>query len=359
VKAGAVAAALAAGATAVLLGTAALSTDPAASSTSTSPTVHCGPPADPSVATDGTFTVVLNCQGPAPAAPTTAPPTPTPSATPTTVPTTAPPTTTPPPTTAPPTPSPGLNGCQTRLAACGLPDATSAGVPAGTKLTPIAGGLTVTQPGAVIDGQDISGCVEVRAPNVTIQNSRIIGAGCFYAVRNFSTGLQLLHDTITCGGYNGTGVSDNEFALVASDVSACENGANVSKPGNVTIQDSYIHDLVTANGAHTDGVQIGQAAAHLRFLHNTIINSGGQTSAIIMWDEGDPQNSDVIVDRNLLAGGSYTLYCPRSNTTGIQITGNRFGTGASYGPSNGCTSGHVAVWSGNVSDNNGRALQPA
>lgn len=302
-------------------------------------------------------------------------PTPTPTATatptvaPTTVPPTTPPVTTPPPTTVPPTTTPPTTtppaqttNCLPRPSACGFPDATNTGVPSNwTPIKTVNGDQAVTTAGATLDGWDIHGCLSIQAPNVTIRNSRIIGAGCQYAVHNFSTGLQVLHSTITCGGGNGNGISDNEFSAIADDISGCENGSNVAtlngSAGNVLFQDSYIHDLVSANGAHTDGVQIGQGAAHLRFLHNTIYNPAGQTSAIIMWDEGDPQNSDVTVDSNLLAGGGYTLYCPRSNAPNDVVTNNRFGP-AGYGPSNGCTAGHV-TWSGNVLDATDAALAGA
>ncbi len=290
-------------------------------------------------------------------APTTVPPTTPPVTTP---PATTPPPTTVPPTTVPPTTPPAqTTNCLPRPSACGFPDATNTGVPANwVPIKTVNGDQSVTTAGATLDGWDIHGCLNITAPNVTIRNSRILGAGCQYAVHNFSTGLQVLHSTITCGGGNGNGISDNEFSAIADDISGCENGSNVStvngSAGNVLFQDTYIHDLVSANGAHTDGVQIGQGAAHLRFLHNTIYNPAGQTSAIIMWDEGDPQNSDVTIADNILAGGGYTLYCPRSDAPNDQVTGNHFVPGF-YGPSNGCTAGHV-TWSGNVLDATGAAL---
>jgi hypothetical protein len=90
--------------------------------------------------------------------------------------------------------------------------------------------------------------------------------------------------------------------------------------------------------------------------HNTI--RGGNTSAIIMWDEGGSQHHDVLVDANLMAGGAYTLYCPRQDATNVRIVNNRFGSYV-FGYANSCTPGHVAQWSSNVRDSDGVTLPAA
>ena len=50
------------------------------------------------------------------------------------------------------------------------PDATNTGVPAGTTLTPHVGDLTISTPGAVVSGLDITGSVLITASNVTLVN---------------------------------------------------------------------------------------------------------------------------------------------------------------------------------------------
>jgi hypothetical protein len=263
-----------------------------------------------------------------------------------------------PPTTKTTNPGNGLpkSGCAAKPSTCGFPDATNTGVPAGTALTTIGNDYSISTAGAVITGKLINGCVEVHAANVTIRNSRIVGDGCFYAVRNFSTGLRLENDEITCGNSAGTGVTADNFTMVKSQVTGCENGFNVS--GTVTVQDSWIHDLYIASGTHTDGAQFNQGAGSVNFTHNSIVLRDEANSAIIMWDEGNPQNHDVTITNNLFSGGGYTLYCPRNNTSNVQVTNNRFGS-SGYAPMNGCTSGHVANASGNTLDANGAPLQPS
>jgi hypothetical protein len=182
--------------------------------------------------------------------------------------------------------------------------------------------------------------------------------GCFWGVRNFATGLAVIDSTLTCAGTNGTGFGSTDLSLLRVEITRCENGLNVA--GRVSVVDSWIHDMNGGQGgAHTDGAQFNEGASDIVFQHNTI-NVGpanGATSAIIMWDEGGSQNARVTISGNLLAGGTYVLYCGREGTIDrVRVTGNRFGT-FEYGYANACNNGET--WSGNVSDRTGLALAAA
>lgn len=278
-------------------------------------------------------------------------PTASPSSTSTSTSTTTPPTSPSPSPTA--TPSGPLVGCQSDPGRCGYPDTASTGS-SGT-LTTLSGNRTFSTAGQTVVNAQINGCVEVRASNVTFRNVKFNGVGCFYAVRNFATGLQIIDSDITCGGANGTGVTSSDYSLLRVHIYGCENGLNVS--GRVTMTDSLINQGVTANGAHTDGAQFNEGASDIFLQHNTIITPApGGTSAIIMWDEGGSQNARVTIANNLLAGGTYTLYCGREGLVDrVRITDNRFGN-HQYGYANDCNDGET--WSGNVSDATGQ-LVPA
>jgi hypothetical protein len=104
------------------------------------------------------------------------------------------------------------------LAKCGLPNASNTGVPVGTALSVISGNYTISDAGAVIDGKEIRGCVEVRAANVTIKNSKIVANGCFYGVRNFSTGLTISDVDLTCGDANGTGITATNYTVIRANI---------------------------------------------------------------------------------------------------------------------------------------------
>lgn len=275
--------------------------------------------------------------------------------------------------TVTPTPSPSPTNqvdCLHQLAVCGFPNAANTG-PSGT-LTTSTGNLVVSTAGAVVENRDIRGCVRVEAANVVIRNVRITcpdgdHGGDYLRVRNNSTNLTLVDVEIDCLGGYGMGVGYGGYTLLRGDIHDCENGGHID--GAVTVRDSWIHALRGAADGHFDGFQFGQGAAGVVLQHNTIDNPNGQTSAIIMWDEADPQNRDVTITANMLAGGGWTLYCGRFGTAvNVAITNNRFAAGVlvngqwiadpggpQYGSANACNSGGE-VWAGNVRDWTGDPL---
>ena len=316
---------------------------------------------------DGTVTIPLRCRVtamPQPSQSPTASPSPTDSPTPTPSPTSSPTATTgpspTPPSTTSPTPSPTTTTtgpttqCLKLPSRCGFPDATNTG-PNG--LLPVSTRTTYTVANERVTGVQINGCVQVYASGVTFTNVFFKADGCFWGVHNLSSGLTISDSEITCGGFNGTAVGSSGFTLTRVDIHNCENGLDVGS--NVTMTDSWIHDMEIDGGAHTDGVQIGQGSRNLTFRHNTItVPTPGATSAIISWDEGGDQQQQVVIDGNLLSGGTYTLYCPRQGPSDTRVTNNRYGV-YEYGYSNSCVGNHVSAWSGNVIDSTGAPLAAA
>lgn len=281
----------------------------------------------------------------------------------TTTTTTAPPvttTTTTPPVTTTTTaaPPPVELNCAPLPSRCGYPDATNTGVPAGTALTVVNGGMTIRTAGAVVDGMDIRGCVVVAAAHVTIRRSKVTCSNA-WAIRSYrddyTAGGLLIEDvTVSCADSPGTGIASYGFVARRVDVSRCENGFAIDN--DVTVEDSYVHGLFIGSGGHTDGMQFA-GGAHVTIRHNTILNpNDGGTSAIIM---SETRMSDVLVQNNLMAGGAYTVYCPRDSSTNVRVLGNRFSKlykpkGGEYGPWVYC--GQVSQVAGNIWDDTGRPL---
>lgn len=268
-------------------------------------------------------------------------------------------TTTPPITTTITSPPPPA-GC----ALPAYPDATCTGVPTGIVLTVVPGDFTVNTPGFTIDGQDIQGCVTVKAPGITIKNSRITCLGFIgvdnwgYAVTGPSDWLTVQDSEIHCNNGPGTGVGEQYVIALRLNVHGCENGFDVDQ--GFRIEGNYIHDLTQSAEAHSDGIQMWSTVNGVTIEHNTIFsNTNGVdgTSAIISPSAG---TTDVLIQDNLMAGGAFTLYCRQAGAgTNYRVINNHFSTRfhdpkvGFYGPWTDCQD--EAVVTGNVYD---PGLQP-
>jgi hypothetical protein len=262
-------------------------------------------------------------------------PAPTPTSTPTPEPTPEP---TPDPT---PTPTPDPDAA--------FPGPDNTGDPTPNNNTAGAG-ITARTAGAVIQNVAVP-WVDVQAPNVTIRDS-VIGPNGLAVVSN-STGL-VIEDTTLYSDNGGHGPAWSNYTARRVESRGFGNGFTAGQ--NVLIEDSWIHDLSTANGEHTDGVQFSSGAANVVIRRNTIDPtpaSTGCTSAIIT----DPGSRDVLIDGNYLDGGgcSAALYLPRADAPNFRVTGNRMLRGVftyvDYEPET-----RVTEFSGNVDANTGAAV---
>jgi len=253
------------------------------------------------------------------------------------------------------------------------PDATCTGVPAGTALTAVSGDLTVTTDNTVVSGKNVSGCIEVMAVGVTVKNSK---AKCIETANNTrardpaNPRLTVQDSEVDCGNRLGsTAIGDRNINVYRTNIHGCENGFDMDSDS--IIQDSYIHDLFNSvdGDPHTDGLQSG-VGSNLTIDHNTFYgfdagckwpNNGScnGTSAVNVFNAASgPAVHDTTVSNNLLAGGAYTLYCPRVSTTNFKILNNHFSTIYSprvgeFGPSSDCSN---ETQSGNVYHESGAAL---
>src|SRR4029079_9200866 len=140
----------------------------------------------------------------------------------------------------------------------GFPNASNTGVPAGTTLTAYTGPSTISTANTVIDSKTM-GCVNVTAGGVVIRNSRISCTGSAVNVDDpvlYGKTPLLIEDTdITCGHVGGTtGIGAAHVIARRVDISGCENGLSLNQ--NVTLEDSFVHDLFASSTAHSDGIQL-------------------------------------------------------------------------------------------------------
>ncbi len=320
---------------------------------------------------------------------TTRPPTTTTTRPPTTTTTTTSATTTPTPTTTttppPPTSSPTSSqggtpaGCASRPSACGYPDASNTGVPAGTTLVRVPeqvtsgpgwawdprGWISITGNGAVLDGILVNATIDVNtADNVTIRNSRIVtgGEGFGISLRHAgSVTIAASEIAAPAGNRLMVGIKDiygdsASPTIRGNDISGTSTGVQVDQG---LIQDNYIHDLGFISGDHVNGTTSNGGSQQLTIRHNTVFNQVGQTDAISLFQDFGAQ-ANRIIDNNLVAGGGYTIYAganpgKEASATNIQVTNNRiarvfFPNGGSYGPYTAYTSSGGNRFTGNVWD---------
>lgn len=192
------------------------------------------------------------------------------------------------------------------------------------------GDLTITKEGTKISNIDVAGVIYVNANNITISN--------FTAERVTQEpgkqGMLLEDGTIDGENKKDDGIQWNNFDLRRMDISRTFDG--IKAQGNVSIQDSYIHDMYAFRSAdagaggysHNDCIQIS-TGADILIERNWMVNCGNNSAVFIDPDQG--KISNVIVQHNYLDGGGYTLYAIASRSaenglpTNITITNNVFG----------------------------------
>jgi len=251
----------------------------------------------------------------------------------------------------------------------GWPDATTTGVPVGTSLTPrssIDCDWVISTPGTVINGVDLTGCIDVEASNVTIQNTRITSNTWwgikFGASNSNATGLRVLNDTIGAVAGQGPDNGFSDYAIQAvnttgtmeiayNNIFGYMQGPNVVT-GNV--HDNYIHGI--ANVGHTEDIYVYSGGNGVVINHNTLIDDSQlqySTTALYIAPDSGHQNN-IVVTNNELSGGAYALYGGDDTATNIVVRDNSFSTAvypdsgyygpdAYWWPSN---SGNA--WSGNI-----------
>jgi hypothetical protein len=307
--------------------------------------------------------------------------------------------------------------CAASPHSCGFPDATNTGVPAGTALTVVPNGLpncsnpdvadcnapaggslgsgwkwdhrgfiAVTTDGAVVKDVQVAAVIDVKAPNVTVEDT-LINCACGYyqvVVRNTDTGAAANADNLTIedstledtagasGGQNQINVKEfggvGGMKILRDNLSGAGGGVQNGNGARADlIRDSYIHDLLDGYGYHDEDVHIDYGGP-MTIEHNTLFNEVEQTAVVMINQDGPPAPSHVSVDDNLMAGGGYTIYGGDKGagysgpTSYIVITNNHLSP--LYFPSIGqyswistftdTNTGNLC--SGNVDDSSGEAL---
>lgn len=294
---------------------------------------------------------------------------------------------------------------------CGFPDTTNAGVPGRALLTAVpsqktkgagwtysnANGLVVTRAGTVVDHVKIvNNGIEIKAKNVTIENSVIIETGNWWGIGLYNSNNVTIRNCDISSPY---ATGPNRLQVGIKDVYGNTTGTRIIhnniwhtstaiQVANGVIEGNYIHDYgysnTSGNDDHLNGISVGGGDSNpLLIQDNTILNSYGQTDAIALFQDFGTEANKTVND-NLIAGGGYSVYGGGPNKSGggcsaytnssgcygpssnIVITNNRFSTmyfpaGGQYGPVEAFNrSGPGNVWRNNYwlgGPRSGRAVQ--
>jgi len=234
-------------------------------------------------------------------------------------------------------------GCKTVTVAGsqggGKPGAHNTGVPTGTKLKVHQGDLRVREAGKVIDGLDVRGFVFIEAPNVVVRNSIVRGGptgstkGLIHATN--SAASVLVEDTELSPSTPSSHINGLHGANITArrvNIHGVIDSAHLYGAGNVTIEDSWLHDnqhftndpAWGGKPSHDDSIQIVEGSNY-RFRNNTIT---GATNTGIQLTQDRGKVSQVTITGNWLDGGGCTINFAEKNRgafSGVTITGNTFG----------------------------------
>jgi hypothetical protein len=251
----------------------------------------------------------------------------------------------------------------------GKPAAGNTGVIAGTTLTVLNGDQTLATDNAVVANADIRGYVRITGKNVTIRNSIVRGgaARCSAAVIQVEGSAVIEDVEIAPASPNACldGVWAAATTLSRVNIHGTVDGV---KAGNdVTVQDSWIHDLTYfRTGAPGGGETLNDAVdtrgkRRITLRHNVLFPGDNANAAYQVTQEGGA-SGDIRVENNWLDGGHCVLnFAHRGGGPtpmgGIAVVNNRFGRHSMFVcPILLSTQTNLSANSGNVWDDTGAAI---
>jgi hypothetical protein len=278
---------------------------------------------------------------------------------------------------------------------CGFADTTNAGVPAGTTLYQVPGQITgptantgsgwtwtggeiQVAAGGIVKNVQCSSCdVAFVGNGGTLEDSEIEVAGSsnFPVQIRHASNITIDNNNIHGAGQGSSSVCDNGIRDIYGDsenltvennnIWWCGSGLNNIDNGGL-IQGNYIHDLANPAGSyHVNGMQFEPGSGKLMTIeNNTILNPDDQTDAIMLANDTSGDESNRVINHNLIAGGGYSFYGAggsAENVDHVTFENNHFSrmffsTGGYWGPDAYWSSANGDVWSGNVWDDSGASM---
>jgi serralysin len=230
------------------------------------------------------------------------------------------------------------------------------GVPAGTALksfltigstipgviyNPLTKTLHIKQDGVTLSGYNFGGVtVSVEANNVTLKNSAFDASHGVYSViqAKGKAGLTVEHSSFDGlklnkpfadfihGGDGFVKIAYNSFKNAPSDAIQLKQGV---------VDHNFISGGGYATGAHADAISIDGANGKITITNNFIdyrnaADAPAKTTSALAIGNYFGDNQDIVVQKNILLGGAYTVYVQDFGTynySKVEITGNIVGSG--------------------------------
>ena len=210
-----------------------------------------------------------------------------------------------------------------------------------------SGSIEILTADTVIEGMDITGRIEIKAPRVTVRNSRIRSTDP-YPVRVFPGGSLVIEFTEVIGASSCVAaVAPGNYTARRLDVHGATDGFRAGS--NVIIEGCYIHDLAMNGGSSNHGIR-QLSGRNVLIRNNTIEMPPGSASAIMIATDTGPIDN-VLIDGNRVNGGGYIIHSragrhiPPVVPTNIRINNNRLGRNFGHGL---FSTGRTTTFSGNV-----------
>lgn len=192
------------------------------------------------------------------------------------------------------------------------------------ELTPASGKIILDTPDEVVEGLDIAGIVELKAPGVVLRDCRVHAYTTSIIVRADAgvPGMRVEHCQIECdtnlagdkGPAGGVGALGGGTGLYVGycDISGFADGIKADG-GSSVYERNYIHmHKPSGSTKHLDAIQ-GSGDSHFTVRQNVIdanIEAGGNACVLAQAWTGQANvfTYDVRIVENYLTGGNFTLY---------------------------------------------------
>ncbi|WP_165699998.1 right-handed parallel beta-helix repeat-containing protein [Ornithinimicrobium ciconiae] len=185
----------------------------------------------------------------------------------------------------------------------------------------------------MIDGLHVKGQITIDADDVTIRNTLVQTDTSLYPIRVLGGTSGALIEDVEVDNLGGTGLGiffSGSGTVRRADIHSAEDGIRIQSD-DVTIEDSYIHDLHRQSGGHHDAIQI-RSGDNITIRGNNLqayvvpaddpMNAALQIGSLL----GDDTISDLVVTGNLMNGGNYTINGGgRGEVDSAHYANNRFG----------------------------------